>query len=47
MQLARTGFNSNGIADRFHKFGLTQREIQVAESLQFIEQRLERKDQLE
>lgn len=33
IQTARTRFNSNGSADRFHEFGLTQREIQVAELL--------------
>lgn len=33
IQTARTRFNSNGSSDRFHEFGLTQREIQVAELL--------------
>lgn len=33
IQTARTRFNSNGSTDRFHEFGLTQREIQVAELL--------------
>ena len=33
IQTARTRFNSNSSTDRFHEFGLTQREIQVAELL--------------